>query len=207
MSLNSNAYPTTSISGCTNSFRPVAPEQPLSRDETAYIAARLAVVQAAWEDWVRDASQLGYSSRQDALNNATIIGIASGGGGLRGALFTAGATQVLIRQNTSGKRSSFDGIHFSGFDAGSAGGTFTGISNRGIVHGTATQIAANRVNSTLRATHQAFPPIPNSTDFLNTGVNLRPTFFACYHALPPAYHLIIYIPNAPPVDGSAPATK
>ncbi|KIJ35170.1 hypothetical protein M422DRAFT_262547 [Sphaerobolus stellatus SS14] len=80
MSLNSNTYPTTSRSGCTNSFRPVAPEQPLSRDETAYIAARLAVVQAAWEDWVGDASQLGYSSRQDALNNATIIGIASGGG-------------------------------------------------------------------------------------------------------------------------------
>ncbi|KIJ35171.1 hypothetical protein M422DRAFT_262548 [Sphaerobolus stellatus SS14] len=69
------------------------------------------------------------------------------------------------------------------------------------------QIAANRVNSTLKATHQAFPPIPNGADFLNTGVNLRPTFFACYHTLPPAYHLIIHISNAPSVDGSAPATN
>ncbi|KIJ28678.1 hypothetical protein M422DRAFT_784491 [Sphaerobolus stellatus SS14] len=134
MSSNSDAYPTTSGSGCTtNFFRRVAPEQPLSQEETAYIAARLAVVQAAWEDWVGDASQLGYSSRQDALSNAAIIGIASGGGGLRAALFTAGATQALLGQNPSGKRTSFDGIDFSAFNVGSAGGTFTGITNRGVV--------------------------------------------------------------------------
>jgi lysophospholipase len=67
-------------------------------------------------------------------------------------------------------------------------------------------IAKNRVNNLLSETHQAFPPIPD--DFNKTGVSLRPTFFGCNPTnSTPEYPLIIYIPNAPPVDGSDPVTK
>jgi len=53
------------------------------------------------------------------------------------------------------------------------------------------------------------PPIPGgAAQFISTGVNMRPTFFGCNLTQgQPAYPIIIYLPNAPPLDGSAPATK
>ena len=56
---------------------------------------------------------------------------------------------------------------------------------------------------------QRFPPIPDSqADINRLGLNRRPTFFGCDPKENPAeYPLLIYIPNAPPVDGSDPVTK
>ena len=53
------------------------------------------------------------------------------------------------------------------------------------------------------------PPIPgNAALFVSTGVNMRPTFFGCEATQNQSeYPIIIYLPNSPPLDGSAPATK
>lgn len=61
----------------------------------------------------------------------------------------------------------------------------------------------------MQASHQQFPPIPASPDdFISTGVNARPTFFGCdpVHN-PPEFPLVIYLPNAPPINGDDPVTK
>ncbi|KIJ42632.1 hypothetical protein M422DRAFT_31221 [Sphaerobolus stellatus SS14] len=71
--------------------------------------------------------------------------------------------------------------------------------------GTAMQNAAKRIQTILNETHQAFPPIPK--DFLGTGVTLHPTFFGCNATALSDYPMIIYIPNAPPADGSDPVTN
>lgn len=66
-----------------------------------------------------------------------------------------------------------------------------------------------RISSVLSSTHQPMPPIPgNAALFVSTGINMRPTFFGC-NSTPdqPKYPIVIYLPNAPPLDGSAPATK
>ncbi|KIJ47423.1 hypothetical protein M422DRAFT_164028 [Sphaerobolus stellatus SS14] len=75
--------------------------------------------------------------------------------------------------------------------------------------GTAMILARERISTVLNQTHKAFPPIPETpNDFVQTGVNLRPTFFGCDPTQnPPEWPLIIYIPNAPPADGSAPVTN
>lgn len=66
-----------------------------------------------------------------------------------------------------------------------------------------------RISSVLSSSHQPMPPIPGTAAlFVSTGVNMRPTFFGCDLTQgQPAYPIIIYLPNAPPLDGSAPATN
>ncbi|EFI28204.1 phospholipase B [Coprinopsis cinerea okayama7 len=62
-----------------------------------------------------------------------------------------------------------------------------------------------RQETILRLTHQAFPPIPKTPqEFIETGVNARPTFFGCDPSTPSDYPLVIYLPNAPPVNGDDP---
>jgi len=62
-----------------------------------------------------------------------------------------------------------------------------------------------RLSTILVDSHQQLPEIPTSTDdFVAQGLNLRPTFFGCNSADTP---LIIYIPNAPPINGDAPFTN
>lgn len=71
--------------------------------------------------------------------------------------------------------------------------------------GTALTDAATRIQSTSNQTHQPFPPVPH--DLAATGLNRRPSFFGCNATNDSDYPFIIYIPNAPPADGSAPVTK
>ena len=60
----------------------------------------------------------------------------------------------------------------------------------------------------LEASHQPFPPIPQSTtDFVSNGVNQRPTFFGCDPDSIGDYPLVIYLPNSPPLTGDDPTTK
>ncbi|KAH7910589.1 phospholipase B [Hygrophoropsis aurantiaca] len=76
-------------------------------------------------------------------------------------------------------------------------------------NGTSPLRASQRISSLLSSSHQPFPSIPASAlDFIATGVNIRPTFFGCDPTHnPPEYPLVIYLPNSPPLDGSAPATN
>lgn len=68
---------------------------------------------------------------------------------------------------------------------------------------------AQRQKTVTTSSHQPFPPIPASTDdFISQGVNQRPTLFGCDPTQnPPEWPLVLYLPNAPPVDGSAPVTN
>lgn len=66
-----------------------------------------------------------------------------------------------------------------------------------------------RQSTLLRPSHQQFPPIPqDASAFIAAGVNARATFFGCDPKQePPEFPLVIYLPNAPPIDGSDPVTK
>lgn len=66
-----------------------------------------------------------------------------------------------------------------------------------------------RQDTILRSSHQPFPPIPGTPqEFIDMGVNARPTFFGCDPLQTPAeYPLVIYLPNAPPLNGEDPVTK
>ncbi|KDR75955.1 hypothetical protein GALMADRAFT_226618 [Galerina marginata CBS 339.88] len=60
----------------------------------------------------------------------------------------------------------------------------------------------------LQKSHQKFPPIPATPDdFIATGVNARPTFFGCDPLPSDNYPMIIYLPNAPPINGDNPVTN
>ncbi|KAG0707370.1 phospholipase B [Suillus ampliporus] len=76
-------------------------------------------------------------------------------------------------------------------------------------NGTSLLTTLKRISSVLSSSHQPMPPIPGTAaQFVSTGVNMRPTFFGCNLTEgQPAYPIIIYLPNAPPLDGSAPATN
>ncbi|KAG1723798.1 phospholipase B [Suillus lakei] len=76
-------------------------------------------------------------------------------------------------------------------------------------NGTSLLTSFERVSSVLSSSHQPMPPIPGTAaQFISTGVNIRPTFFGCNLTQgQTAYPIIIYLPNAPPLDGSAPATN
>jgi lysophospholipase len=66
----------------------------------------------------------------------------------------------------------------------------------------------NRTQQVTASVVQQFPPLPyNQTDFGRLGLNQRPTFFGCDPKKHAEYPLLIYIPNAPPVDGGDPVTK
>ena len=69
--------------------------------------------------------------------------------------------------------------------------------------------ARNRTQQVTASVVQQFPPIPSSqADFGRLGLNRRPTFFGCNPNKHRAeFPLLVYIPNAPPVDGSDPVTK
>lgn len=75
--------------------------------------------------------------------------------------------------------------------------------------GTSIIFSQQRMQQVLSTTHQAFPPIPNTADeMISTGVIARPTFFGCFPTQnPPEFPLLLYFPNAPPLDGSDPVTK
>ncbi|KAG6830791.1 hypothetical protein H0H92_014640 [Tricholoma furcatifolium] len=76
-------------------------------------------------------------------------------------------------------------------------------------NGTGPLFTAERLSSILKASHQQFPPVPESAQaFEETGVNARATFFGCDPSqIPPEFPLVIYLPNAPPFDGDNPVTK
>ncbi|RDB16981.1 Lysophospholipase 1 [Hypsizygus marmoreus] len=76
-------------------------------------------------------------------------------------------------------------------------------------NGTGLLFTALRQSTILRASHQQFPPIPQTPDaFIQTGVNSRPTFFGCDpKQSPPEYPLVIYLPNSPPINGDDPVTN
>ena len=67
----------------------------------------------------------------------------------------------------------------------------------------------NRTTEVTAAVAQRFPPVPdNLSDIRRLGLSLRTTFFGCDPTQnPPEFPLMIYIPNAPPADGSDPVTK
>ncbi|KAF9502000.1 phospholipase B [Pleurotus eryngii] len=76
-------------------------------------------------------------------------------------------------------------------------------------NGTGPIFSARRQSTILRASHQQFPPIPPTPDaFIETGVRARPTFFGCDPTqTPPEWPLMIYLPNAPPINGDDPVTN
>ena len=67
----------------------------------------------------------------------------------------------------------------------------------------------NRTQDVTAAVSQKLPPVPdNLSDISRLGLNLHTTFFGCDPKQNPAeFPLMIYIPNAPPSDGSDPVTK
>ncbi|KAG2119615.1 phospholipase B [Suillus discolor] len=76
-------------------------------------------------------------------------------------------------------------------------------------NGTSLLTTFERISSVLSSSHQPMPPIPGTAaQFVSTGVNMRPTFFGCNLTQgQPDYPIIIYLPNAPPLSGIAPATN
>ncbi|KAG6896435.1 hypothetical protein C0992_008312 [Termitomyces sp. T32_za158] len=76
-------------------------------------------------------------------------------------------------------------------------------------NGTGPLLSAKRQSTILRSSHQQFPPLPQDAQaFVDTGVNARPTFFGCDpKQTPPEYPLVIYLPNAPPMNGDDPVTN
>ncbi|GLB40375.1 putative cytoplasmic phospholipase A2, catalytic subunit [Lyophyllum shimeji] len=76
-------------------------------------------------------------------------------------------------------------------------------------NGSSLLFTSQRLATLLRPSHQQFPPIPGSVDaFIQTGVNARPTFFGCDpKQTPPEYPLVIYLPNAPSINGDDPVTN
>ncbi|EEB95699.1 hypothetical protein MPER_05289, partial [Moniliophthora perniciosa FA553] len=67
---------------------------------------------------------------------------------------------------------------------------------------------ATRQQKLLQSSHQKFPPIPMDPQvWIETGIRARPTFFGCNARTKGDYPLVIYLPNAPPLDGSAPAAN
>ncbi|KAG6917429.1 hypothetical protein DXG01_002515 [Tephrocybe rancida] len=69
--------------------------------------------------------------------------------------------------------------------------------------------SSDDINLWPKSSHQQFPPIPQTPQgFEDTGVNARPTFFGCDPTQsPPEYPLVIYLPNAPPINGDDPVTN
>ncbi|EPQ56964.1 hypothetical protein GLOTRDRAFT_73425 [Gloeophyllum trabeum ATCC 11539] len=76
-------------------------------------------------------------------------------------------------------------------------------------NGSSIVASSNRMSTILLASHQKFPPIPQTpADFISTGVNRRPTFFGCNPTQnPPEYPMVIYFPNSPPLNGENPVTN
>ncbi|KXN90656.1 Lysophospholipase 2 [Leucoagaricus sp. SymC.cos] len=72
----------------------------------------------------------------------------------------------------------------------------------GFPNGSSPITTAHRLSTLLQSSHQQFPPIPSRPDdFISTGVNARATFFGCDPSSPNDYPMLIYLPNAPPING------
>ena len=78
-----------------------------------------------------------------------------------------------------------------------------------VLRGESILATRNRTRQVTGPVSQLFPPVPdNLSDFDRLGINRRPTFFGCDPKENPAeYPLLIWLPNAPPADGSDPVTK
>jgi lysophospholipase len=75
-------------------------------------------------------------------------------------------------------------------------------------NGSSILFSQDRIAKLLATSHQPFPPIPGTPqDFLDAGVNMRPTFFGCDPKNGSAYPLLIYLPNSPPLTGADPTSK
>ncbi|KAK1221741.1 hypothetical protein PQX77_015440 [Marasmius sp. AFHP31] len=76
-------------------------------------------------------------------------------------------------------------------------------------NGTAQIITSKRLDTLLKPSHQAFPPIPQDAQtWIDTGLRSRPAFFGCDPTQnPPEYPLMIYLPNAPPFNGDVPVAN
>ncbi|TFY82180.1 hypothetical protein EWM64_g1831 [Hericium alpestre] len=76
-------------------------------------------------------------------------------------------------------------------------------------NGTSPLASQSRIKTLLGSSHQPFPPLPGSSaEFIETGVNARPSFFGCNpQQNPPEYPMFIYLPNAPPINGDDPVTN
>ncbi|KAF8499632.1 phospholipase B [Russula emetica] len=83
------------------------------------------------------------------------------------------------------------------------------IASTGWPNGSSILFSASRITTLLQSSHQSFPPLPgNPTQFISTGVNMRPTFFGCFPTQnPPEYPIVIYFPNSPPLDGDNPVAN
>jgi lysophospholipase len=70
--------------------------------------------------------------------------------------------------------------------------------------------SAARMSNLLQTSHQPFPPLPPTPqDFVDQGINMRPTFFGCFpsNESVPEFPMVLYFPNSPPLDGSDPVAK
>ncbi|KAG5650185.1 hypothetical protein H0H81_000391, partial [Sphagnurus paluster] len=76
-------------------------------------------------------------------------------------------------------------------------------------NGSSLVFTSRRQSTLLRSSHQQFPPIPPTVEgFIDAGVNARPTFFGCDpKRSPPEFPLVVYLPNAPPINGDDPVTN
>jgi lysophospholipase len=76
-------------------------------------------------------------------------------------------------------------------------------------NGSSILASSNRMSSLLQQSHQAFPPLPKvPQDFIDQGLNMRPTFFGCFPKQTPAeFPMVIWLPNSPPLDGTDPVAK
>ncbi|KAH9993257.1 acyl transferase/acyl hydrolase/lysophospholipase [Russula vinacea] len=76
-------------------------------------------------------------------------------------------------------------------------------------NGSSLIMSASRITNLLQSSHQSFPPLPsNTTQFISTGVSMRPTFFGCFpRQNPPEYPIVVYLPNSPPLNGDNPVTN
>ncbi|KAJ7647403.1 phospholipase B [Roridomyces roridus] len=75
-------------------------------------------------------------------------------------------------------------------------------------NGTGPLATQSRLSTLLLSSHQQFPPIPQTAaDWIATGVRQRATFFGCNPQTPGEYPMVIYLPNAPPINGDNPVAN
>ncbi|KAM0755624.1 hypothetical protein T439DRAFT_308052 [Meredithblackwellia eburnea MCA 4105] len=74
-------------------------------------------------------------------------------------------------------------------------------------NGTSLIATADRIAGYFQRNFSSFPPIPKTAeDFVQQGLNLRPTFFGCNttgngnSSVLGNYPIVVYLPNSPPVD-------
>lgn len=75
-------------------------------DEARYVQERLDGLQDEWEAFTNQLStSIGYGENAHWLSSLPMMGSAAAGGGLRGALFTAGAETALFSQSLQSSHS------------------------------------------------------------------------------------------------------